>query len=63
MLPRSGPLRVLLAAVPLAALVTALLAAGSAGAETPAPAPVAGKSVVKMVLKGGKLSFEAPETV
>jgi hypothetical protein len=62
MLPRSGRLRLLLAAVPLAALVTALLASGSAGAaET--PAPVAGTAVVKMVLKGQKLSFEAPETV
>jgi hypothetical protein len=63
MLPRSGRLRILLAAVPLAALVTALLASGSAAAETPAPAPVAGKSVVKIVLTGKKLAFEAPETV
>jgi hypothetical protein len=61
-LPRSGRLRVLLAAVPLAALVVALLASGSAGAaET--PAPVAGKQVVKIVLTGNKLSFEAPESV
>jgi hypothetical protein len=51
-----------LAAAPLAALVVALLASGSAGAaET--PAPVSGKAVVKIVLKGKKLSFEAPETV
>jgi hypothetical protein len=62
MLQRSGRLRALLAAVPLAALVTVLVASGSAGAaET--PAPVAGKSVVKIVLKGKKLSFEAPESV
>jgi hypothetical protein len=62
MLPRSGRLRALLAAVPLAALVTALLASGSAGAAE-APAPVPGKAVVKMVLKGKKLSFEGPESV
>jgi hypothetical protein len=62
MLPRSGRLRALLAAAPLAALTTVLLASGSAGAAE-APAPVAGKAVVKMVLKGQKLSFEAPETV
>jgi hypothetical protein len=62
MLPRSGRLRALLAAVPLAAVVTAVLASGSAGAaETPAPVP--GKAVVKMVLKGQKLSFEGPESV
>jgi hypothetical protein len=62
MLPRSGRLRALLFAAPLAALVTALLASGSAGAaET--PAPVAGKAVVKIVLQGKKLSFEGPETV
>jgi hypothetical protein len=62
MLPRSGRLRALLAAVPLAALVTVLLASGSAGAAEP-PTPVAGKSVVKIVLTGKKLSFEAPESV
>lgn len=62
MLSLSGRLRALLAAAPLAALVVALLASGSAGAAE-APAPVAGKSVVKIVLTGKKLSFEAPESV
>jgi len=51
-------------AVPVAALLIALIAGGSAGAaEVPAPAPENGKDVVKMVLKGGKLGFEAPEAV
>lgn len=64
MLSRSGGLRVLLAAAPIAALVIALLASGTAGAaETPAPAPENGKDVIKMVLKGKKLSFEGPSTV
>jgi plastocyanin len=63
MLPRSGRLRALLLAVPAAALLIALIAGGSAGAEVPAPAPENGKDVVKMVLKGGKLKFEAPSTV
>ncbi|MBS1880235.1 MAG: hypothetical protein JST31_12015 [Actinobacteria bacterium] len=46
----------------MAALVPALLATGSAGAaETPAPVP--GKVVEKMVLKGKKMAFEGPETV
>lgn len=64
MLSRSGGLRVLLAVVPIAALVIALLASGSAGAaETPAPAPENGKDVIKMVLKGKQLSFEGPSTV
>jgi hypothetical protein len=62
MLPRSGKLRVLFAAAPVAALVTVLLATGSAGAAEP-PAPVPGKAVVKMVLKGKKLAFEGPESV
>ena len=62
MLPRSGRLRALLAAAPAAALVIALLASGSAGAaETPAPVP--GKAVIDMVLKGKKMSFEGPEAV
>jgi hypothetical protein len=62
MLHRSGGVRALLAAAPLAALVVVLLASGSAGAaETPAPA--AGKQVVRIVLQGKKLSFEAPESV
>lgn len=60
-LPRSGKLRALFAAAPLAALVIVLLASGSAGAaETPAPTE---KAVIKIVLKGKKLSFEAPEAV
>jgi hypothetical protein len=62
MLQRSGRLRVLLAAAPIAALVTVLLASGSAGAaETPA-SPTE-KAVIDIVLKGKKLSFEAPESV
>jgi hypothetical protein len=62
MLPRSGRLRALLAAAPVAALVVALLASGSAGAaETPTPPTE--KTVIDMVLKGKKLSFEGPETV
>jgi hypothetical protein len=45
------------------ALAMALLGSAAAGAET-TPAPVAApKSVIKMVLTGKKLSFEAPETV
>jgi hypothetical protein len=64
MLPRSGKFRALLMAVPAAALLFALVGSGSAGAaETPAPAPVAGKAVIKMVLNGKKLAFEAPESV
>jgi hypothetical protein len=64
MLPRSGKFRALIAAVPAAALLFALVGSGSAGAaETPAPAPVAGKTVVKMVLDGKKLGFESPATV
>ena len=62
MLSRSGGVRALLAAVPLAALLVVLLASGAAGAaETPAPAT--GKSVIDMVLKGKKLAFEGPESV
>lgn len=44
----------------------ALLGSAAAGAETApaAPAPVAAsKSVIKMVLQGKKLGFEAPETI
>jgi plastocyanin len=64
MLSRSAKLRALLLAVPAAALLVALVAGGSAGAaEIPAPAPENGKDVVKIVLKGKKLSFEAPATV
>lgn len=64
MLPRSGRLRVLLAAAPVAALVIALLASGPAGAtETPAPAPENGKDVIKIVGNGHKLAFEGPATV
>jgi hypothetical protein len=62
MLSRPGGIRALLAAAPLAALVVALLASGSAGAAE-APAPAAGKAVVQIVLKGKKLSFEAPASV
>ena len=62
MLPRSGRFRALLVAAPLAALVVAILASGSAGAAE-APAPVAGKAVVKIGVKGKKLSFEGPESV
>jgi len=62
MLPRSARLRALFAAAPVAALLVALLASGSAGAaETPA-SPTE-KAVIDMVLKGKKLSFEGPETV
>jgi hypothetical protein len=63
MLPRSGKVRALFVAVPVAAVSMALLGSAVAGAET-APAPVAGgKGVIKMVLKGKKLAFEAPETI
>ncbi len=62
MLSRSGRVRALFAAAPVAALVVALLASGSAGAaETPA-SPTE-KAVIDMVLKGKKMSFEGPETV
>jgi len=62
MLPRSAKVRALFAAAPVAALLVALLASGSAGAaETPA-SPTE-KAVIDMVLKGKKLSFEGPETV
>ena len=62
MLPRSVKLRALFAAAPVAALLVALLASGSAGAaETPA-SPTE-KAVIDMVLKGKKMSFEGPETV
>ena len=60
-LPRSAKLRALFLAVPAAALLFALAGGGSAGAET--PAATGGKDVVKMVLEGKKLAFEAPETV
>jgi hypothetical protein len=60
MLPRSGKLRAFIAAVPAAALLLALVAGGSAGA---AEAPVTGKAVEKMVLKGKKLAFEGPTSV
>lgn len=63
MLPRSGRLRALLAAAPLAALVVVLLATSSAAGAAETPTPVSEKAVVKMVLKGKKLSFEAPESV
>jgi hypothetical protein len=63
MIPRSGKVRGLFVAVPVAAVAMALLGSAVAGAET-APAPVAGgKGVIKMVLNGKKLGFEAPETI
>jgi hypothetical protein len=62
MLSRSGGVRALFATIPVAALLVALLASGSAGAaETPA-SPTE-KAVIDMVLKGKKMSFEGPETV
>jgi hypothetical protein len=62
MLSRSGRVRALFAAAPVAALVVALLASGSAGAaET--PASPSEKAVIDMVLKGKKMSFEGPEVV
>lgn len=62
MLSRSGRVRALFVAAPVAALLVALLASGSAGAaETPA-SPTE-KAVIDMVAKGKKLSFEGPETV
>ena len=61
-LSRSAKLRALFVAAPVAGLVVALLASGSAGAaETPA-SPTE-KAVIDMVLKGKKLAFEGPETV
>ena len=62
MLPRTGKVRSLFVAVPVAAVAMALLGSAIAGADT-APASVAGKSVIKMVLKDKKLSFEGPETI
>ncbi len=62
-LSRSAKLRAILLAVPAAIAVFALIGPGFAGAaETPAPVP-GGKDVIKMVLKHGKLSFEAPEAI
>lgn len=61
-LPRSGRLRALLAAIPAAALLTALLASGSAGAAEAPPSPTE-KAVIDMVIKGKKMSFEGPESV
>lgn len=62
MLSRSGKVRALFAAAPVAALLVALLASGSAGAaETPA-SPTE-KAVIDMVLKGKKMSFEGAESV
>jgi hypothetical protein len=63
LLPRSGKVRGLFVAVPVAALAMSLLGSAIAGAEI-APAPVAGgKGVIKMVLHGKKLGFEGPETI
>jgi hypothetical protein len=63
MLSRSGRLRALFVAVPVAALLIAVAASGSAGAaEAPVSVP-GGKDVIKMVLKGKKLAFEGPEAV
>lgn len=63
LLPSSGKVRALLVAVPVAALAMTSVGSAVAGAET-TPAPVAApKSVIKMVLQGKKLAFEAPETV
>lgn len=59
LLPRSGGVRALLAAVPITALLVVLVASGSAGAETTAGT----KGVIKMVLKGKKLAFEGPKTI
>jgi hypothetical protein len=61
LLPRSGRLRALLAAAPVAAFIIALLASGSAGAAEPPPPTE--KAVIDIVLKGKKLSFEGPESV
>lgn len=62
LLSRSGKVRALFVAAPVAALLVALLASGPAGAaETPPPATE--KAVIDMVLKGKKMSFEGPETV
>lgn len=61
-LSRSARLRALLAAAPAAALLTVLLASGSAGAAD-TPTPPTEKVVIDMVLKGKKMSFEGPETV
>ncbi|MGD9735660.1 MAG: hypothetical protein AB7V58_08645 [Solirubrobacterales bacterium] len=61
-LSRSGGVRALLVAAPVAALLVALLASGSAGAAEP-PASPTEKAVIDMVVKGKKLAFEGPETV
>jgi hypothetical protein len=63
LLPSSAKVRALFVAVPVVALLIALAASGSAGAET-TPEPVAApKGVIKMVLKGKSLGFEAPATI
>ena len=62
LLPRSVRLRALFVATPVAALLVALLASGSAGAAETTPSPTE-KAVIDMVLKGKKMTFEGPETV
>ena len=57
--PRSAKARGLFAAVPVVALLVALAASGSAGAETTAGS----KSVIKMVAQGKTLKFEGPTTI
>lgn len=62
-LSRRARLRTLLLGVPAAAIACALIGSGvAAAAETPV-APVAQKDVIKIVLKHGKLGFEAPASV